>query len=81
MLYNIDQGEAVDISSIPDEGIKASIKSLLKSLGLQKASKVRAGPFLLPPRATWACIMGLTLALAPSLSPLFAAHPCRASTA
>ncbi len=41
MLYEIDQGNAADISGIPDEYIKSAVKKLLKNIGLKKGSKVR----------------------------------------
>ena len=41
MLWNIDQGQAADISGIPDKDLKSGVKKLLKLLGLRKGSKVR----------------------------------------
>ncbi|KAG1661307.1 hypothetical protein FOA52_008654 [Chlamydomonas sp. UWO 241] len=40
MLWTIDQGQAADVSGIPEEGgLKSDIKRLLKHLGLRKGSK------------------------------------------
>lgn len=40
MLWNIDQGKAADISGIMDEGLKSSVKKLLKLLGLRRGREV-----------------------------------------
>ena len=55
MMWNIDQGQAADISGISDADIKSGVKNVLKLLGLRKGRKVRSIHTSVPYAPTCTC--------------------------